>query len=80
MRVTGEQDKRMLKDEGCDPHIVRWDGSALLTQLAVNGSVMMRRLFIGIEYTDAGLQEKTAQDSFVARSLAARSKSGAQFS
>ncbi len=44
-------------------------GSALLTQLAVNGCVMMRRLSIGIKYTDAGLEEKTAQDSVVARFL-----------
>ena len=72
MRVTGEQDERMLQDEGCDPHVVRRDGSALLSQLAVNGGVMMGRLFIGIEHTDAGLQQKTAQDGFVARSLAAR--------
>ncbi len=31
VRVTGKQDKRMLQDEGCDPHIVRRNGGALLT-------------------------------------------------
>src|SRR5215469_16961423 len=41
---------------------------------------MMRCLFVGIKHSDAGLQEKTAQDGFVARPLATHSKSGAQFS
>src|ERR1700693_3374921 len=41
---------------------------------------MMRGLFIGIEHTNPGLQQKTAQDSLVARSLAPDGKSGAQFS
>jgi hypothetical protein len=41
---------------------------------------MMRRLLVGIEHADAGLQEKTAQDGFVSRSLAVHSKSGAQLS
>ena len=49
----------------------------MLAQLTVNGCLMMRRLFIGIKYTDAGLQEKTAQDSFVAPSLAVRCESDA---
>jgi len=80
VRVTGKQDKRMLQDEGCDPHIIRRNGGALLTQLPVNGSVMMRGLLVGIEHTDAGLQEKTSQDSFVPWSLAARSETSAQFS
>ena len=80
VRVTGTQDKRMLQNEGCDPHIVRRNGGALLKQLPVNGSVMMRGLFVGIEHTDAGLQEKTPQDSFVPESLAAHSESGTQFS
>src|SRR3984885_12007526 len=80
MCVAGTQNERMLQDEGRDPHIVGGDGDALLAQLPVNGSVMVRGLFIGIEHTDARLQQKTAQDSFVARSLTARSESGAQFS
>ena len=80
MRVTGEQDKRMLQDEGRDPHIICWDGSALLAQLPVNGGVVMGGLLVGKEDTDTGFQEKTAQYGFVARSLAAHSKSGAQFS
>ncbi len=75
----------MLQDEGCDPHIVGRDGSALLPQLPVNSAVMMRGLFIGIEHTDARLQQKAAQDSLVARSRAAHNKpahgeAGAQFS
>lgn len=80
MRVAGEQDKRMLQDEGCDPHGVLWDGGALLHQLAIKGCVMVRRLFIGVEHSHAGLQQKPAQDSLVARSLAARGKSRAQCS
>src|ERR1700690_1497125 len=40
----------------------------------------MRGLFVGIEDSDAGLQQKTAQDSFVSRDLIAHGKSGAQFS
>jgi len=80
MCVAGTQNERMLQYESRDPHIVGRDGSALLAQLAVNGAVMVRRLFVRIEHTDARLQEKTAQDSFVARSLTAHSKAGAQFS
>jgi len=56
VRFTGKQEQRMLQDEGCDPHIVGRDGGALLTQLSVNGGVMMRRLLVGIEHADAGLQ------------------------
>src|SRR5215813_14554578 len=41
---------------------------------------MMRRLLVGIEHANAGLQDKAAQDVFVARSLAAHCKPGAQFS
>jgi hypothetical protein len=37
---------------------------------------MMGRLLVGIEHPDAGLQEKKAQDSFVAQSLGARRESG----
>ncbi len=80
MRIAGTQDKRMLQDEGGNPHIVGRDRSALLPQLPVNGAVMVRCLFIGVEHTDAGLQQKTAQDSLVARSLTAHGESGAQFS
>jgi hypothetical protein len=80
MRVTGEQDKRMLQDKGRDPHIVGWDGSALLAQLPVNGGVVMGGLLVGIEDTDTGFQEKSAEHRFVARSLSADGKSGAQFS
>ncbi len=85
MRIASTQNKRMLQHEGRDPHIVGRDGSALLPQLPVNSAVMMRGLFIGIEHTDAGLQQKTAQDGLVARSRAAQNKtahgkSGAQFS
>ncbi len=80
MRVAGTQDERMLQDEGRDPNIVGRDGSALLPQLTVNRAVMMRSLFVSIEHTNAGLQQKTAQDSLVARSLTSDGKSSAQFS
>lgn len=79
VRVTGKQDKRMLQDEGCDPHIIRWDGRALLAQLPINGGVMMRRLVVGIEHTNARFKQKAAQHCFVLRSLGAHCKSGAQF-
>src|ERR1700751_4240170 len=80
MGVAGTQDKRMLQDECCNPHIVSRNGGTLLTQLPVNDGVMMRRLLVGIEDPDTGLQEKAPQDSLVARTLAAHSKAGAQFS
>ncbi len=70
----------MLKNEGRGPHIVGRDRSALFAQLAVNGTIMVRGLFVGIEHTNAGLQQKAAQDSLVARALAAYRESGAQFS
>lgn len=70
----------MLQHEGRDPHIVGRDGSALLPQLPADSAVMVRGLLIGVEHTDAGLHQKTAQDSLVARSLTAHSKAGAQFS
>jgi len=40
MRVPGTQNKRMLQDEGRDPHIVGRDGSALFPQLPENSAVM----------------------------------------
>ena len=80
VRVTSKEDERMLQDQGCDPHIVRRDRGALLTQLPINSGVVMRRLLVGIEQADTGLQEKTAQDGFVAWSLAPYGKSGAQLS
>jgi len=52
MGVAGTQDKRMLQDECCNPHIVNRNGGTLLTQLPVNGGVMMRRLLVGIEDPD----------------------------
>ncbi|MGC1372633.1 MAG: hypothetical protein WA824_10895 [Candidatus Sulfotelmatobacter sp.] len=69
----------MLQHKGCDPHIVGRNRCTLLA-LPINSAVMMRGLFIGVEHTDAGLQQKTPQDGFVARALTAHSKSGAQFS
>ncbi len=80
VHIAGAQNKRMLQDEGRDPHVVGRYGSALLAQLPVNSAVMMRGLLIGVEHTDAGLQQKTAQHGLVARSLTAYGKSGAQFS
>jgi hypothetical protein len=70
----------MLENQGSDPHIVGWDGRALLPQLAVNGCVVMRRLLIAIEHADAGLQQKAAEDGFVAGALGADGKSSTQFS
>src|SRR4051812_18247764 len=69
----------MLQNQGSDPHIVGRDWSALLTQLLVNGGVMMRGLFIGVEHADAMLHEKAAEDGFVSRSLGAHRESSAQF-
>ena len=60
VRVTGTQDKRMLEDESRNPHIIGRNGSALLTQLPVNGGVMIRRLVVGIEHTNARLEEKAS--------------------
>jgi len=80
MRVAGEQNERMLQDEGRDPHIVGWDGSALLSQLPENSGVMMRGLLVSKKHTNGGFQEEAPQDGFVARSLTAHSKSGPQFS
>ena len=47
MRVAGKQNERMLQDEGRDPHIIRRDGSALLSPLAVNRAAVMGGLLIG---------------------------------
>jgi len=69
----------MLQYQGCDPHIVGWDRRALLTQLPVNGGVVMRRLFIGLEHANTGLHEKVAKDSFVLRPLGSHRESSAQF-
>ena len=55
-------------------------GVPCFLQLPVNSAVMMRGLFVGIEHTNAGFQQKASQDGFVARSLTAHSKSGPQFS
>lgn len=70
----------MLQDKGRDPHVVRRDGSALLSQLSINRAVMMGRLFIGVEHADTGLHQKTPQNSLVARPVTTHGKSGAQFS
>src|SRR5215469_7574064 len=70
----------MLQHQGCDPHVVRRDRRALLTQLPVNSGVVVRRLLISIEHAHSGLQEKPAQDGFVTRSLVPHGKSGAQLS
>lgn len=77
MSVAGAENKRMLQDEGRDPHIVGRDGSALLTQLSVERAVMMSCLFVGVENANAGLHKKTAQDRFIARPLTADGKSSA---
>jgi hypothetical protein len=52
----------------------------LLSQLPVNGAVLQRCLFVSAEHANTGLQQETAKNSLVARSLSAHSKSGAQFS
>lgn len=77
--VTSKQDKRMFEDESCNPHIVRWDGRSLLTQLPVNGTVVMRCLVVGIEYPNPRFEEETPQDCFIVRSLSTNCKAGAQF-
>jgi hypothetical protein len=51
----------MFEDEGGDPHIVCRDGCGLLTQLPVNGGVVMRRLVVSIEHADTGLQQKNGE-------------------
>ena len=79
MSVAIAQGQRVLQHQGCDPHIVRWDRGALLAQLPVNRRVMMRGLFIGVEHSDAWLQQKPTQDGFVAGSLRAYGKSRVQF-
>ncbi len=35
MEITRAQDKRMLQDQGRDPHVVPRNGSALFSQLPV---------------------------------------------
>ncbi len=78
MRIAGTQRERMLQDERRDPHIIGRDGSALFSQLAVDSSVMMRCLFIGVEHSNTGFQQKAPEDGLVARPLISDGKSGAQ--
>ncbi len=80
MRVAGKENERMLQDQGSDPHIIRRDGSALLSQLPVNGGIMVRCLFIGVEHAYAGLEQKSPQDGFIPRPLTTYGKARAQFS
>jgi CheY-like chemotaxis protein len=80
VRVTGKPNQRMLWNESRNPYVVCWDGSALLAQLPVKSSVMMSGLLVGIKHAHPRFQKKTPQDSLVAWSLAAHSKSGTQFS
>jgi len=79
MRIPRVKDERILEDEGRNPHIVRGDRSALLPQLPVSGRIMMGCLLICIKNTNAGLKKETAQNSFIARPLAAYGKTGTQF-
>jgi len=74
--VAGTQDKGMLQDEGCDPHVIRRDGSALFSQLPVHSTIVMRCLFVGVENAHTGLEQEPAENGFIARPLTADSESG----
>ncbi len=52
----------------------------MLPQLPKYNGIMMSSLFVRREHAHTWLQEKTAENSFVVRSLAAKGESGAQFS
>src|SRR6185312_806115 len=78
--ITGEQNQRVLQDQCGDPHIVCRNGRPLLAQLPVNSGVMMSRLLVRIEHPDTRLQQETAEDRFVVRTLVADGEAGAQFS
>jgi hypothetical protein len=74
MCVAGEQNERMLQNESRDPHIVGRNGSALLSHLPVNSTVIMSSLFIGVEHANPGLQQETAENTFIPRSLSTDSE------
>ncbi len=64
MHTAVAQAQRVLQHEGGNPHIVCRDGGTLLTQLPVDGGVMVGGLFIGVQHTYAGHHQKAAQNGF----------------
>lgn len=80
MRVAGEEDERMLQNKRRDPHIVGGDWGALFAELPVDVRVVVRGLLVGIDNPDTRLEKESAQDGFIAWSLAAHGKPGTQFS
>ena len=51
----------MLKDQGREPQVVRWNRRPLLSELAVNPRVVMRRRVVGVEHLDPRRVEEVDQ-------------------
>ena len=78
MPVSRVQCEIVLEHEGGEPHIVRWNGRALLAQLTKNRCIVMRRLVVGIQNVHAVLEEKTSKRMLVLDLPAPQREAGAQ--
>jgi hypothetical protein len=75
MDVASAEGQGMLQQKGCNPHVIGGDRRSLPAQLAVDASIMVRGLFVGVQDVNLWLKEKTPEDGFVLRRFAAQGES-----
>ena len=63
--VARMQHQRVLQDERRQPHVVRRNRSALLSQLPEDRRIVVRRLIVCEEDPYATLRQESAEDPFV---------------
>jgi hypothetical protein len=77
--VSGVQRKIVLEDQRGQPQVIRGNGRALFSQLAVQQRIVMRCLIIREQHHDAVLHEKATKDPLVFDLSTSVSKTGSKF-
>jgi hypothetical protein len=76
--IPGVQDKIMLENKGSEPHVICWNRCPLLSELAEDVGVVMRRLIIGKDDTDSFFMKELSEDSLIVCFPTAMGESGSQ--
>src|SRR5579862_183232 len=78
--IARTQHQRVLQRERRDPHVIGGNRGTLPAQLPVHRGIVVSGLVVGVEHSNARLQQETAKNGLVARPLTACREPGTQFS
>ena len=76
--VPGVQHQIVLQHEGRQPHVIRGNRSTLASELQVHGGVVVGRLVVRVQDTDAVLQEETPEEPLVLRGAPPMGETGSK--